>query len=81
MLRWRIRRWWKRYLSGVGAGPHLERCPFCGETFDIRNSCQVLVHYNHQVTAGAPPAIDLTRGEDEPSSLGKVVPFRRRREG
>jgi len=52
MERWRmIRRWWKRYLSGVGAGPHLERCPFCGETFDIRDS-QVLVHYNHR----SPPA-------------------------
>ena len=75
-----IRRWWKRYLSGVGAGPHLERCPFCGETFDIRDSCQVLVHYNHQVTAGAPPAIDLGREEGEPPSLGNVVPLRRRRE-
>jgi hypothetical protein len=82
MERWRmIRRWWKRYLSGVGAGPHLERCPFCGETFDIRDSCQVLVHYNHQVTAGAPTAIDPTREEGEPPSVGKVVPLRRRREG
>jgi hypothetical protein len=47
-----IRRWWRRYFYGVGAGPYLERCPFCGETFDIRDSCQVLVHYKHQVTAG-----------------------------
>jgi hypothetical protein len=76
-----IRRWWKRYLYGVGAGPHLERCPFCGETFDIRDSCQVIVHYRHQVAAGAPPAIDLTRKEDEPPLPGKVVSFQRRREG
>ena len=76
-----IRRWWKRYLSGVGAGPHLERCPFCGETFDIRDLGQVLLHCDHQVAAGAPPAIDLTREEGEPPSLGNVVPFRRRREG
>jgi hypothetical protein len=82
MERWRmIRRWWKRYLYGVGAGPHLERCPFCGETFDIRDFCQVMVHYKHQVAAGAPPAIDLTRKEDEPPLPGKVVSFRRRREG
>jgi hypothetical protein len=29
----------------------------------------------------APPAIDLTREQDKPPSLRKVVPFRRRREG
>ena len=54
-----IRRWWKRYLYGVGAGHHVERCPFCGQTFDIRDLGQVLVHFNHQLAAGAPPAIDL----------------------
>jgi hypothetical protein len=76
-----IRRWWKRYLYGIGAGNHLERCPFCGQIFDIRDSCQVLVHYNHQAAAGASPAIDPIRVEGEPPSLRKVVPFRRRREG
>ena len=76
-----IRRWWKRYLYGVGAGHHVERCPFCGQTFDIRDLGQVLVHFNHQLAAGTPPAIDLTPEEDKPPSLCNVVPFRRRPEG
>jgi hypothetical protein len=25
----------------------------CGETFDIRDSCQVLVHYHHQAAGAA----------------------------
>jgi hypothetical protein len=75
-----IRRWWKRYLYGLGAGNNLERCPFCDQTFDIRDPGQVLVHHNHQLAAGAPPAIDRTP-EDDPPPLRNVVPFRRRRGG
>jgi hypothetical protein len=67
------RKWWKRYLHGVGTGRDLERCPFCGQTFDIRDLGQVLIHYNHQIAAVAPPAIDLTLEEETPS-LRKVVP-------
>jgi len=55
-----IRRWWKRYLYGGSAGHQLERCPFCGQTFDIRDLGQVLLHRDHQLAAGAPPAIELT---------------------
>jgi hypothetical protein len=58
-----IRKWWKRYLYGLGAAHHLESCPFCGQIYDIRDAGQVVVHYNHQVAAGAPPAIDLTPEE------------------
>jgi hypothetical protein len=76
-----IRKWWKRYLYGLGAAHHLESCPFCGQTYDIRDVGQVVVHYNHQVAAGAPPAIDLTPEEDKPPSLRKVVSFRHRRKG
>ena len=77
-----IRRWWERYLHGVGAaGNHLERCPFCGQTFDIRDPCQVLMHYNHQAAAGTTPPIDLPPEEDKPPSLRNAVPFRRRGEG
>jgi hypothetical protein len=74
-----IWRWWKRYLFGVGAGNPLERCPFCGETYDIRDLGQVAVHYNHQLAAGAPPAVDITPDEERPPYLRKVVPFRQRR--
>ena len=76
-----IRKWWKQYLYGLGAGHQLESCPFCGQAFDIRDLGQVVVHYNHQLAAGAPSAIDLTLEKDEPPSLRNVVPFRRRREG
>ena len=54
-----MRRWWKRFLYGVGAGHHLERCPFCGQTFDIRDLGQVLLHRDHLLAADDPPAIDL----------------------
>ena len=76
-----LRRWWKRYLYGVDAGHNFERCPFCGQTFDIRDIGQVLLHRDHQLAAGAPPAIELTPQKGKPTSLRKVVPFRRRREG
>ena len=76
-----LRRRWKRFLYGVGAGHHLERCPFCGQTFDIRDLGQVLLHRDHLLAPDEPPAIDLTREKDKPSLLGKVVPLRRRREG
>jgi hypothetical protein len=73
-----IRRWWERYLYVAGAGHHFERCPFCGQAFDIRDLGQVLLHRDHQLAAGAPPAIELIPQEGKPASLRKVVPFRRR---
>ena len=76
-----MRRWWKRFLYGVGAGHHLERCPFCGQTFDIRDLGQVLLHRDHLLAADDPPAIDLTIKGNNPPLLRNVVPFRRRREG
>lgn len=84
-----ILRWWKRYLDGIRAGvpsepdesDHSEICPFCDETFDMRDLRQVLEHFDHQLTAGAPPAIALTPDEDLAPHQRKVVPFRRRREG
>ena len=75
-----IRRWWKRYLYGAGAGHHFEACPFCGQTFDIRDIGQVLLHRNHQLADGAPPAIELPPQEGKLASLRKVAPFQRRRE-
>jgi hypothetical protein len=69
-----IRRWWKRYLYGVGAANHLERCPFCGPTCDIRNPGQVVVHYNHQLAAGAPPAGNVMPDEERLPHLRNVVP-------
>jgi hypothetical protein len=75
-----IQGWWKRFLYRAGAGHHLERCPFCGQTFDIRDVGQVMLHRDHQLAAGAPPAIELTPDEGKPASR-KVAPFRRRREG
>jgi hypothetical protein len=76
-----IRRWWNRYLHGVGAGHHLERCPFCAQTFDIRDLGQVLLHRDHLLAAGGPHAIEPTPEEDNPPPLRNVAPFRRRREG
>jgi hypothetical protein len=45
---------------------HLERCPFCGGLFDMRDLGQVFEHYDHQLAAGAPPAIDETPLADRP---------------
>ena len=75
-----IRRWWKRFRYEVGAGHHFERCPFCDQTFDIRDPGQVLVHHHHQLAAGAPHTDDPSP-EDNPPALRNVLPFRRRREG
>ena len=76
-----MKTWWERFLYGVGAGHHLERCPFCGQTFDIRDLGQVLLHRDHLLAADHPPAIDLTIKGNTPQLLRNVVPFRRRREG
>ena len=78
-----IRRWWKRYLYGVFAGHHFERCPFCGQTFDIRDLGQVLLHRDHLLAPDERPAIDLTQLAKKTSRhhSRNVVPFRRRREG
>ena len=76
-----IRRWWKRYLYGVFAGYHFECCPFCGQTFDIRDLGQVLLHRDHLLAPDERPAIHLTREKGKPPSRRNVVPFRRRREG
>jgi hypothetical protein len=85
------RMWWQDCFRGVAAGApdnpvaeesrHIERCPFCGRTFDVRDLGQVLEHYDHQLAARAPPAIDLMPDGDLTGHLRKVVPFRRRREG
>lgn len=48
-------------LSGQG---HVERCPFCSEAFDRRDLGQVLAHYDHQLAAGAAPAIEIGPDED-----------------
>jgi hypothetical protein len=57
-----IQRWWKRFLYGAGAGHHLERCPFCGQTFDIRDIGQVLLHRDHQLADDGPPAFEPRAG-------------------
>ncbi len=71
------RMWWQDCFRGVAAGApdnpvaeesrHIEHCPFCGRTFDVRDLGQVLQHYDHQLAA---------RGH-----LRKAVPFRRLRRG
>jgi hypothetical protein len=71
-----IQRWWKRFLYGAGAGHHLERCPFCGQTFDIRDLGQVLLHRDHQLADDGPPAFELTPDEGKPASR-KVAVTRR----
>jgi hypothetical protein len=75
-----MQRWWKRFLYGAGAGHHLERCPFCGQTFDIRDLGQVLLHREHQLADDGPPGIGPTIKGDNPL-LRNGVPFRRRRQG
>jgi hypothetical protein len=69
-----IRRWWKRYLFSAGASYHLERCPFCGQMFDIRDLGEVFLHRDHLLASGGPPP-------EEEMSPADVVPFRRRHEG
>ena len=76
-----MRRWWKQFLYGVGAGHHLERCLFCGQTFDIRDLGQVLLHRDHLLAADDPPASDQSIKANNPPPPRNVVPFRRRREG
>ena len=76
-----MRRWWKRFLYGVGAGHCLERCPFCGQTFDIRDLGQVPHPRDHLLAADDPPAIDLSIKGNNPPPPRNAVPFRRRREG
>jgi len=55
MVGWEMdRMWWQDCLRGVAAGApdnpvaeesrHIERCPFCGRTFDVRDLGQVLEH-------------------------------------
>lgn len=73
--------WWKWYFYGAGPAHHAERCPFCGQTFDIRDPGQVLLHRDHLLAADASSAIGLPSQEEEPASLRKVVPFRRRHKG
>jgi hypothetical protein len=75
-----IQRWWKRFLYGAGAGHHLERCPFCGQTFDIRDLGQVMLHRDHQLADDGPPAFEPPLKSDNPP-LRNVVPFRRRCQG
>jgi hypothetical protein len=58
---------------------HLERCPFCGQTFDIRDVGQVLLHRNHLFAASGSPAVDPFPEEYKAPSLGNVVPLRPRR--
>lgn len=74
-------RWWEGLDLGQPGCPteamaeHLERCPFCGRDFDRRDVGQVLEHYDHQLAAGAQPAIDPTPNEDRPSGPRRVIPF------
>ena len=70
------RRWWEglelgiggtRDLAVVGTEPgHFERCPFCG----VRDLGQVLMHYDCQLAAGAPPAVNLTSKAEKRSGRG-----------
>jgi hypothetical protein len=75
-----IQGWWKRFLYVAGASHHLERCPFCGQTFDIRDLGQVLLHRDHQLADDGPPSIGPTIKGDNPP-LRNVVSFQRRRQG
>ena len=53
------RKWWQDCFRGMAAGApdnpvtdeswHVERCPFCGQDYDIRDIGQVLEHYDHQL--------------------------------
>jgi len=60
----------------VADASHLERCPFCGQMFDMRELGQVIEHYDHQLAAVV-PAGDLTPEQDKPPGLRKVVSFDR----
>jgi len=70
------KRWWDGLSLGRPGKPsepvasereHLERCPFCGTLYDMRDLGQVFEHYDHQLAAGVPPAKDLTTEEDRES--------------
>jgi hypothetical protein len=62
-------------VASISTAEHLEHCPFCGRDFDRRDLGQVLEHFDHQLAAGPPPAIEPTPGEDKPPELHKVIPF------
>jgi hypothetical protein len=77
--------WWDSLGLGEPGVPsiptaeHLEHSPFCGRYFDRRDLGQVLEHYDHQLAADAPPAIELTPEEDKQPDQCKVIPFYRSR--
>jgi hypothetical protein len=58
----------------VADASHLERCPFCGRMFDMRELGEVLEHYDHQLAAGV-PAGDLAPEQDKPPGVREVIPF------
>ena len=53
----RARLWWRGLNLGKpgvpadGGADHFERCPFCGQVFDMRDLGQVLEHYECQLAA------------------------------
>jgi hypothetical protein len=75
--------WWRGLDLGRPGDPaspaatesdHLERCPFCGRMFDLRDLVLVCEHYNHQLAAGAPPTLDLTPDSDGPPTGRRIIP-------
>ncbi len=68
-----MRRWWKQNLFSVGASYHLELCPFCGQTFDIRDLDEVFLHRGHLLASGGPAPEEGIR-----PAAGNVLTFNRR---
>ena len=75
-----------RQLSLANRGSdHFQRCPFCGETFDLRDLGQVFPHYDCQfardrLASDAQAAADFTAQDDRtPPQSANVIPLRRAR--
>jgi hypothetical protein len=75
------RAWWEGlclHQSNIPEREQFVRCPVCGQPFDMGDLDQVLMHYDHQLSADAPRAQEVPSA-DKAFERDNVIPFNPKR--